>query len=303
MASLSDIKERIASTTSTRKITQSLELVAASKMKGFVRKALASRRYADNLLSILTHMETELRELSFGEERETGKTVFILTTSDKGLCGSLNQKLIRFLFTHPKWAGKASAEKVLITIGKKGSEAARRSGIQVHKAYEGIGENLSPLQILSMIEEIVSLWEDGTAKEVILVSPTYISPFIQHIDTHTYLPLRASTSKNRDTDELLDSTIEPDTETVAEEVGFQIVFSLFMRSFYELKASEYSSRMVAMKKASDSALEMISSLTLEYNKARQAKITAQVSELATAGEAMEDEEELITNQLEHVTSN
>lgn len=291
MANLAEIKERIAATISTRKITQSLELVAASKMKAYVKKALASREYALSLLNILRHLETEFRELKFGEIREEGKTVFVLTTSDKGLCGSLNQKLIRYVFNSEKWNNEKENNRILITIGKKGKDAAKRNNIPIYKAYEALGENLTPVETLAIIEEILELWDNKTAKEIILVSPTYINPFHQKPEMHSYLPFVTTTTDAWD-DELMDTTIEPDIDTVTEEVAFQIIFALFTRSFYELKASEYSSRMVAMKKASDSANEMISSLTLEYNKARQGKITAQVSELATAGEAMLEEKPL-----------
>lgn len=296
MANQTEIKERIVATISTRKITQSLELVAASKMKGFVKKALASRNYATSLLKLLKHLETEFKEFKFGEIREEGKTVFVLTTSDKGLCGSLNQRLIKYLFSSEKWLSLKKEDRILITIGKKGKEAALRSGAEVFKAYEALGENMTPLDMLAIIEEILELWEDKTAKEIVLVSPSYTNAFIQKPEMHSYLPFQADTGSENWDDELSDVTIEPNLESVTEEAAFQIILALFTRSFYELKASEYSSRMVAMKKASDSALEMISSLTLEYNKARQSKITAQVSELATAGEAMAEETQEIINK-------
>jgi F-type H+-transporting ATPase subunit gamma len=297
MPFLTEIKERIGSTNDTKKIAQSLQLVAASKMKGFVRKALSSRAYATGLLETLRLTVTDpSSEIGLAEKRTKGGHVFVLVTSDKGLCGSMNQRLIRHLFEGELWKNTPPKERLLVTIGRKGTDAAKRLGIQPAIQHPGIGEDITPLDALRIIDGILNLWYDKVAKKITLISPHYVSPFINHPTSKTYLPfsidmiashLQWHYDKEVTIDEATPPLYEPDIERVISSLTLQIIETLFLESFYELKASEYSSRMVAMKKATDSATDLISELTLEYNKARQAAITQQVSELATASEAMD----------------
>lgn len=295
MPNLTEIKERITSTTDTRKIASSLQLVAASKMKGYVRKALSTRQYATGLLHALELLTMSGEELPFQKRDTEGNHAFILVTSDKGLCGSLNQKLIRFLTDSPEWQRLPKAKRLLITIGRKGTEAAKGLKEKPVLSYPGLGEDITPLKALGIIDEILKLWHEGKVDQISLVSPHYVSPFINHPTLKTFLPfsldmVKTHLSWHEEESTQLSSVplLEPNAEKVTSSLTFQIVQTLFTESFYELKASEYSSRMVAMKKATDSATDLISELTLEYNKARQAAITQQVSELASAAEATEE---------------
>jgi len=156
MAFLIDIKKKIISVQGTRKITQAMELVAASRMKAFQRKALATRAYANALVDGLDEARAVLGELSFAEQREKGKTLFVIVTSDKGLCGSLNQQLIRTLLREPRWNALPEEEKILFTIGRKSYEAMAARGIPVTKRFEGLKEDLRPLDALVIVNEIAS---------------------------------------------------------------------------------------------------------------------------------------------------
>lgn len=294
MPFLTEIKERISATTDTRKITQSLELVAASKMKGFVKKAVSSRDYVQDLVTTLTLLSGNASAMPFSEQRENGPAVFVLLTSDKGLCGSLNQRLIKFLFTHKEWNKLSPEQRLLVCIGRKGEESARRLGIRPELSFPGISENITPVSALKIVDKIVSLWNEKEVSSISLVSPHYVNPFTSVVGLRTYLPFSlemvkshmAWSNKELKVSDFVTSPIfEPDKSRVMNLLALQIVEILFTHSFYELKASEYSSRMTAMKKASDSAGEMIETLTLEYNKARQNQITQQLSELAVAAEA------------------
>lgn len=304
---LLEIKKRLQSTQDSKKITQALELVAASKMKGFQKKALGSRAYALDLLhalkSIMPHWET----LDFAQNREQGKTVFVLLTSNKGLCGTLNARLVSSLLKSNSWKTCKPEERILITIGKKGNEAARRQGFTAQMDFEGITEELTPLGSLEIIDKILSYWKSGEANKIILVSPHYVNAFTS-VPTHKiYLPFSLDMLKshsvegpqNQDTGAINADIgdegeklmyLEPGKDEILNLLSMQIIHALFDQSFYELKASEYSSRMVAMKKSTDAATDIISALTLEYNKVRQSIITQQLAELATASEAMEEEE-------------
>lgn len=295
MANLPEIKERLSATQDTKKITQSLELVAASKMKGFVKKALASRSFAASQYGAMKRILSSISDAEFTQKRTQGKTVFVLLSSDKGLCGSLNARISKNLFESDEWKSTPLENRLVIVVGKKGVDIARRKGVVIHKSFTGIGENITPLSALAIIDPILELWKSGEARAIYLVSLKYESPFLQKALIRPYLPFSPENFRSMDayseSEDHLDSLIEPDLEKVTHELSFQVISSLFLQAFYELKASEYSSRMVAMKKASDSAQEMIQTLTLEYNKVRQSIITSQLSELAAAAEAMNEEEE------------
>lgn len=296
MPFLTEIQTRINSTQDTKKITQSLELVAASKMKSFVSKAFSTRVFASGLLESLKLMVASPEGQIFAEKRTEGKHVFILVTSDKGLCGSLNQRLIKHLFESKEWKKTPKDQRALVTVGKKGTEAARKYNETPVQAFPGIGEDITPLSSLHLIDGIIKMWKSGEAKQVSIISPHYTNPFTSHVTTKTFLPFSlemaethlswhyGQTSSNRSP---LPPVFEPNESRVADILTLQLVETLFMESFYELKAAEYASRMVAMKKATESATDLVRTLTLEYNKARQANITQQVAELATASEAME----------------
>ncbi|MCR4256617.1 MAG: ATP synthase F1 subunit gamma, partial [Candidatus Uhrbacteria bacterium] len=286
MAFLIDIKKKIQSVQGTRKITQAMELVAASRMKGFQRKALASRAYAGALVAGLDEARVSWGELSFSEAREKGKTLFVVVTSDKGLCGSLNQQLIRALLREPRWNALGEGDKLLFTIGRKSFEAVHARGIPVEKRFEGLKEDMRPLDALAIVHEIVSLWDSGEVREVLFVEPEYVNAFTTHVLVKQYLPFGPEMIESHLAKEPPDRRhlqtasasepelfFEPTREILIERLAEQLLEALFSQAFFELKASEYSSRMVAMKHATEAAGDMIKALTREYNKARQGAIT------------------------------
>lgn len=292
MASLIEVRKKIQSVQNTKKITQAMQLVAASRMKGFQRKALSSRAYATDLLKLLNERQELLAETAYGETRTEGKTLFVLLSSDKGLCGALNAKLFRALIQNPTWKSTPRDQQLVITIGRKAAEAARNEGIEVVEAFEGIKETFEPMVALELVHSIVSRWDTGQCKAIYLIAPEYVNPFVFNTTVKQYLPFTEEMLKSHNLPTLgetatTDHLYEPSQERVIEALTLQVVQSLMTQSFFELKASEYSSRMVAMKNATESAGEQVRSLTTVYNKARQATITQQLAELAGAISAME----------------
>ncbi len=291
MPFITEIKERITSTADTRKITQSLQLVAASKMKGFVHKALATREYTAALLDALALAVSEDVPLPYSESYGEAP-LFVLITSDRGLCGNLNQKLIKFLLAHPEW----SVDAAVVVVGKKGEDGLRRRGVAPLLSFPAISERISPVDALRIVAQILDIWKKGKAGKVYLICPHYVNPFLSNPTVKLFLPfsMESVVSDKESPDESYQQfrvppVTEPSGERVATMLVTQLIEALFTTSFYELKAAEYSSRMVAMKKASDAAEELIEDLTGEYNKLRQERITNQLAELATAAEAMNEE--------------
>lgn len=286
-----------------------MELVAASRMRGFQRKALGSRAYAWGLLRALQQNVGGLEQLAWGKKRTTLPVLFVIVTSDKGLCGSLNQQLLRTLWRSPRWKNLPPSERMLITIGRKSAEAALAAGVKPVKQFDGIRENLDPLTALKLVDKIVGYWERGECREIEIVSPHYVNPFVFHTTMKKFLPLSSEmvhshlrwqdpeAASAHPQEELAPMSAptahtetalyEPSREEVVEGLARQLVQSLFIHAFYELKATEYSSRMVAMKNATEAADKMVQSLTLSYNKARQSAITQQLAELAGGSAAVE----------------
>ncbi len=295
MPFLIEIKDRITSTSDTKKITQSLELVAASKMRGFVKRALGTRAFASSLLEALQLLGEGISQLPYTEAPEEGQTIFILITSDKGLCGNLNQRLVKYLVSSPEWVAAGSSARV-VTVGRKGQELMTRLGHPPLLTFPAVGEQIKPLDALGIVGKIIRVWEEGHTKSVSIICPHYSNPFVHTPVLKQFLPFSQSMvashfaarggAVHEQPEFYTPPLLEPDPERVRSAFVLQLIEALFTQSFYELKASEYASRMVAMKKASDAATDMIQDLTLEYNKARQAQITSQLAELATAAEAM-----------------
>lgn len=309
--SLLEIKKKIGGVKNTRKITKAMQLVAASKMRQFQKRAVSARNYVWDLLKVLENNLTG-EENAFTRKRQSGKTIFVLYTSDKGLCGPLNNKLINALFRSKKWNDMEPEKRLLITIGKKSQSFANSNKIPVEKHFTGIPEKLSNMDVITVIDSIVSLWKKGGVKEVIFIAPHYKNSFTFYPVMKTFLPFSKEAIKSvinvseedlphiaKEVDE--DGNFEdvendggymlyePSRKVVTERLYEQIVQAMFIQSFLELKASEYSSRMIAMQNATDAADRITSDLNLIYNKARQQSITQQIAELIGASMAMSDE--------------
>jgi F-type H+-transporting ATPase subunit gamma len=299
MASLLETKKKIKSVKQTRKITKAMQLVSASKMKVFQRKAVASRQYAWDLLNVLQANLSDTEKSSFMEERSEGKTLFVIYSSEKGLCGALNTKLTKALVNSKEWKETPEADRLLVTIGRKAEVFADYNEIPVALRFKGVKEQLTAFDALEFIKPILDYWMTGEVKQIFMVAPHYKSAIAFYPMMKTFLPFsfdmigeHLNVEEEAEAKEILPQKnsfiyFDPNKERVIEGLFEQIIQSLFLQSFFELKAAEYSSRMMAMQNATDNAGEMIYDLTLSLNKARQAKITQELTEIAGAMAAME----------------
>jgi len=295
---LLDIRKKISSVQNTRKITKAMQLVAASKMRQFQRRAVSSRRYVHDLLKVL---ESNLKSDSgsvFTGERKSGKTLFVIYTSDKGLCGPLNTKLLNGLFRSKEWKDLPEEERLLMTIGKKSLDFARNRNIPIAKHFVGIPEKLSFFDAVKVIDSILHFWEVSKVKEVYFIAPHYKNSFTFYPVMKSFLPFNDKTIESaighledherpkraKKSDDFM--LFEPTQERVIEQLHKQLIQAIFIESFLELKASEYSSRMIAMQSATDAATRITNDLTRDYNKARQQAITNEIAELMGASEIL-----------------
>lgn len=293
-AGLIEIKKKIKATKNTRKITKAMKLVAASKMKTFQRKAVSSRTYAWDLLEVLRHNFKEEMSSPLTETREKGKTLFILYTSDKGLCGALNSRILKTLMQSDLWQNTPEDQRLLMTIGKKSFDFANYRGIPVAKSFKGINEKMTLLEAVDLVDEIVKYWNHHKVKQVVMVAPHYKNSLVYYPVMKTYLPFSEEMidqhvwAEQKAEGQVVDEEVleheppilyEPGKERFLEALIEQLVHTLFTQSFFELKAAEYSSRMIAMQNATDAAGDIIDQQTLKYNKARQAAITQEIAEI------------------------
>ena len=299
--SLLQIKKKIGGVKSTRKITKAMQLVAASKMRQFQVRATHARAYTWDLFSLLQKNVNSTEGSVYTESRDSGKVCFVLYTSDKGLCGPLNTKLINRLFRSDRWNNLKEDERMLITIGRKSTDFAKSRKIPVAESFINVPEKLSAMDTLTIVEKLLSHWREGDIKEMVFIAPHYKNSFTAYPVMKTFLPFTEDTVESSigalesdDQPEIFAAgdghvmLFDPEEEKVMERLHEQLIHSLFVQSYMELKAAEYSSRMIAMQNATDSADRMIKDLSMVYNKARQQAITQEIAELVGAGMALED---------------
>lgn len=294
MAGTKEIKRRIKSVKNTKKITKAMELVAASKMKRAVSNTLASRLYANYSHELLTSFAASLENNKhpFLNKREElkNKVLYILITSNRGLCGGYNAQAIKRLINNIK---NSNNQMDFITIGKKGDSALRRLGLNITMTFTELPDQLILRDIDPLSVFIKEKFKDTTYDEVYVVYTNYISALTQRPEMHKLLPIskeelkesienigdektKETLNSNNKNEYLLEGNIEELTEELAEKIVKMQIYQMLLES----NASEQSARMMSMKNAGDAAGEMIDDLTLVFNKARQANITREISEIS-----------------------
>ncbi len=296
MANLRDIRRRIKSVKNTRQITRAMQLVSSSKMKRAQDAALAGRPYALILADMLDTVSQSFKdsgneiEHPFFNERPVKKRGILLLATDKGLCGPLNTNLFRSIIDSVK------EDAVFYTVGRKGAQFIKRAGLELRQAYE-VSDKVEGEEFIPIVEALVEAFKSGQVDTIEVAYPNFINVLVQEPLIQPVLPI----SNLEDTLKQLKSKIKGYTDEANEE-NREIIFepspqnilddlpSLYLRFMvYQLilesRASEYSARMVAMKAATDNASKLVDTLTLDYNKARQAAITQEILEIAAASAA------------------
>jgi F-type H+-transporting ATPase subunit gamma len=286
MASTRDIRRRIKSVKNTRQITKAMELVAASKMKKAQQAALAGRAYAQLMAKMLARLAPRLAEVQhpFLVQREIKTRGILLVTTDKGLCGPLNANLFK-LVAEIKTPAKYYA------IGRKGSQFLARNKRDLVADFH-VSDKLAFNEVKVVVELMVKAYLAGEIDTIEVIYPRFKNTLIQESQIRPVLPLaslaeflasaQADAGAPIPTTDDREMLFEPDAADVLE----ALIPFYVNRHIYQLvlsaRASEHSSRMVAMKTAKDNATKLLGDLTLEYNKARQAAITAEILEISAA---------------------
>ncbi len=291
MAGSKEIRTKIKSVQNTRKITKAMEMVAASKMRKAQERMRHARPYGDKIRIIashLAHANTEYRH-PFLIRREGVKDAgLIVVTSDKGLCGGLNTNVLRLALNKMKeWQGEGRAVQVT-AIGNKGFGFMQRFSANIVSHLVGVGDTPHMDRLVGPVKLQIDAFSEGRIGALYIVYTRFINTMKQEPVVEQLLPLpadrlrddRAATRKN------WDYLYEPDARAVLDQLLTRYVEQIIYQAVAENIASEQSARMVAMKAASDNASSVIDDLTLVYNKARQAAITKELSEIVSGAAAV-----------------
>jgi F-type H+-transporting ATPase subunit gamma len=266
-----------------RQITRAMQFVAASKLKRAQDATLASRPYGHSIDEVIADLASVMGEeghpLLRTPESGAPRTIVLFTT-DRGLAGALNSNLIRFALKELETAGAGST---IITIGKKGRDALTRGGYEISAAFPGYGDKPTFSDVTPLVSLLVGDFLAGRSAGVTLIHPAFISTLTQRPEAVQLLPIKASA----DTAGIPGNQFlfEPDPAAVLEALLPRYVATRVFQGVLETTACEQSSRMVAMKNATENAGDLISDLTLTYNKVRQSNITREMIEIASGASA------------------
>jgi len=290
MANTREIRRRIRSVENTAKITNAIQLVAASKMRRAQDRALQARPYAEKMQAVLGHLSGVAGDPETAhpllERRDVNETTVILITPDRGLCGGLIANLERHtgeIVLGPDAGG--SGDISMIPVGRKGGDYFQRFGIDFRASFQELGDypGLAETQPISRIA--IDDYTEGKVDRVLLVYASFVNTVSQVPVTVPILPVEPPASDEESSGET-QYIFEPSPQEVLADLLPRYVDLLVYQAVLEAAASEQSARMVAMRNATDAANDMIADLTLVYNKARQEQITSELLDITGGVEAL-----------------
>ena len=287
MAGGREIKTKIKSVQNTRKVTRALEMVSASKIRKAQDRMKASRPYAKLMRQVIGHIaqaNSEYKHQFLTERAEIDRVGFVVVSTDRGLCGGLNSGLFRKVLGEIKAWREKGAEIDLVCIGQKATTFFRRLKVNMVASVTRLGEQPRVEQLIGPLKVMLDDYNDGGADRVFLCYNDFINTMSQKPTVDQLLPLPPADEQQSKHD--WDYLYEPDAPTVLDDVLTRYVESLAYQAVLENIASEHAARMVAMKSASDNASKLIDELNLIYNKARQAAITQEISEIVGGAAAV-----------------
>ncbi len=287
MAGGREIKTKIKSVQNTRKVTRALEMVSASKIRKAQDRMKASRPYARAMKQVIGHLaqaNSEFQHPYLVQRKDIKRVGYVIVSSDRGLAGGLNNNLFRKLLGEIRNWQQQGVEVDVVTIGQKATVFFRRIKVDMLASVTHLGDIPHVDQLVGVIKVMLDAYSSGKVDKVFLVYNDFVNTMTQRAAFDQLLPLPASDTAVAPHD--WDYIYEPDAQTVLEHVLTRYIESLVYQAVMENVASEHAARMVAMKAASDNATKMIGSLNLIYNKARQAAITQEISEIVGGAAAV-----------------
>ncbi|MBT6275298.1 MAG: F0F1 ATP synthase subunit gamma [Chromatiales bacterium] len=287
MAGAKEIRTKIRSVQNTQKITKAMEMVAASKMRKAQDRMAAARPYADKIRQVIAHVRSanaEYKHPYLSESEQVRRVGYIVVSTDRGLCGGLNSNTFRMLTGEMRAWHEKGVEIDVCCIGTKAMQFFNRVGGNVVAQVNGLGDKPSTENLVGTVKVMLDAYIEGRVDRVYLVFNRFINSMSQQAQAEQLLPRVASDAQ--EVSHHWDYLYEPEAAPVLDFLLDRYVESLVYQGVVENIACEMAARMVAMKSASDNAGELIGELNLAYNKARQAAITQELSEIVSGAAAV-----------------
>jgi F-type H+-transporting ATPase subunit gamma len=294
LASTQDLKRRVRSITNTRKLTRAMELVASARLRRAQMRIEALRPYADRMLELMGGVSQAAGavRLPLLERRENIETVAIVpVTGDRGLAGAFNAQILRRSFTLMREAQAAGQKVVFFSAGKKAASTLRFRRLEIGQAWTGFSDRPEYSDAQAMAHALAEAYTKGEVDRVVIVYNAFVSPLVQKVTVSDVLPipqdvLEKSTEEETEASGTPDFIYEPEPEEILARLLPVYVETELYRALLESAASEQGARMTAMRNASKAAGELIDSLTLAMNRARQAEITQEILEVVAGADAL-----------------
>ena len=287
MANEKEIRTQIASIKNTQKITKAMEMVAASKMRKAKDRMNATRPYASKMRNVIGHLanaNTEYNHPFLLDREEVKRVGYIIISSDRGLCGGLNVNLFKAAVKDmQQWQDK-NVEIDFCLIGAKATQFFKKFSANIVSQVSQLGDEVHLEELIGTVKAMLDAYTEGKIDRLFLVENEFVNSMTQEPKVSPLLPLAAE--DNDDMKHHWDYIYEPDAKTVLDGLLTRYAESIVYQGVVENVACEMSARMVAMKSASDNAGDLISDLELAYNKARQAAITQEISEIVGGAAAV-----------------
>ncbi|HEY2311315.1 MAG TPA: F0F1 ATP synthase subunit gamma [Gaiellaceae bacterium] len=295
MASLQDLRRRISSVRNTRKITKALELVAGARLRRAQSRIEEMRPYADRMQELMVgtaRAASSHRNLALLQDREEVRRVaFVVVTGDRGLAGPFNGQVLRRAFELERQARAEGQEVVWLAVGRKGASTLRFRRYEVTAQWAGFADKPGYHDAQAIGHKLAELYEAEEVDRVVLIYNTYESALVQRVTTTELLPIRADVLEGETAEEehagpTADFIYEPEPEQILERLLPVYLETEIYRALLESAAAFLASQMTAMRNASKNAGELIDSLTLSLNRARQAEITQEILEVVAGADAL-----------------
>ncbi len=288
MAGAKEIRNKIGSVKSTQKITKAMEMVAASKMRRSQDAMEASRPYAETMRKVIGHVANANLEYRhpYLEEREAKRVGYIIVSTDRGLCGGLNINVFKKAMVDMQSWKEKGAEIELAVIGSKATAFFNNSGAKVAAQVSGLGDSPSLEDLIGSVSVMLKKYDEGELDRLFVVSNKFVNTMVQQPTIDQLLPLPKSDSEEMQRDHSWDYIYEPEPKPLLDALLLRYVESQVYQGVVENLACEQAARMIAMKAATDNATNLIDDLELVYNKARQAAITQELSEIVSGASAV-----------------
>lgn len=294
MPNLKEVRTRIASVKSTQQITSAMKMVAASKLRRAQNAILQMRPYAAKLKEILQNLSASLdpgdESSVYSEQREPGKVLLIVVSSNRGLCGAFNANVIKKtnILIHETYQSQYNAGNLsLITIGRKVSEYYSKRDYNVLETHDDLFDEITFENVSALTEKVMGLFKDKEYDRIDIIYNQFKNAATQILNAEQFLPVEpVEMEESKSSTTNVDYIFQPDKQDIILDLIPKSLKVQFYKAILDSYAAEHGARMTAMHLATDNAQELLKSLNLTYNKARQAAITNEILEIVSGAEAL-----------------